>query len=68
MDSRLLCEMLVNKGFLAKDCKSVEIAIKKALSSATEDDIICAFGSLSYMGELRKKCSEWKERKLKIEI
>lgn len=68
MDSSRLCEMLVNKGFLVEDCGSVDLAFEKALNTALEDNVICAFGSLSYMGELRKKCSEWKEHKLKIEI
>lgn len=33
---------------------TIEIAIEKSMSSATSEDIICAFGSLYYIGDVRK--------------
>lgn len=36
-----------------KPCKSLEEAVKSAFSEASEDDIICAYGSLYYISQCR---------------
>ncbi|MEL7608459.1 MAG: folylpolyglutamate synthase/dihydrofolate synthase family protein [Bacillota bacterium] len=35
-------------------CDSVETAVKNCLAEASKDDIVCAFGSLYYIGEVRE--------------
>ncbi len=41
-------------GIPATPCNSVQTAVHMALSQAEEGDVICAFGSLYYVGEVRK--------------
>lgn len=36
-----------------KICNTVETAMKKSLAETSKDDVICAFGSLYYIGEIR---------------
>ena len=48
-----LAYYLANRGVEACSCDSVNEAVDKALDAAGEDDVIVAFGSLYYMGELR---------------
>lgn len=38
----------------------VDRAVEKALKDAQEEDVILAFGSLSYLGQVIKKVKEWK--------
>lgn len=40
-------------GLTATPCNTVQTAIRMALSQAEEDDVICIFGSLYYVGEVR---------------
>lgn len=49
-----LAEVLGKKGGNAIAAESTEIAVKKALADADDEDVIVAFGSLYYMGNLRK--------------
>lgn len=48
-----LRRIIVNEGTEAFYCESVEEAIKEALSAAEDNDVICAFGSLYYINEVR---------------
>lgn len=48
-----LRRIIVNEGTEAFYCESVEEAIKEALSAAEGNDVICAFGSLYYINEVR---------------
>ncbi|MBS4900570.1 MAG: bifunctional folylpolyglutamate synthase/dihydrofolate synthase [Clostridiales bacterium] len=54
MRAEYLYEILTEAGFMAEVCADVETAIRRSSAESGEDDIICAFGSLSYMGEVRK--------------
>ena len=49
-----LAYYLVNRGVEACSCDSVKEAVDKAFAMSGEDDVIVAFGSLYYMGELRR--------------
>ena len=40
-------------GLTATPCNTVQTGIRMALSQASEDDVICVFGSLYYVGEAR---------------
>ena len=41
-------------GFKAINCAEIHEAVKEVLLSATEDEVIVAFGSLSYLSEVKK--------------
>ncbi|MBQ6968609.1 MAG: bifunctional folylpolyglutamate synthase/dihydrofolate synthase [Lachnospiraceae bacterium] len=43
-----------NTGITATPCNTLQTAVRMALSQADESDVICAFGSLYYVGEIRK--------------
>lgn len=49
-----LRRIIVNEGTEAIYCESVEEAVKEALGAAEDTDIICAFGSLYYINEVRE--------------
>ena len=41
-------------GYEAINCGEIETAVRKALMSATEDEVIVAFGSLSYLAKVKE--------------
>ena len=41
-------------GLTATPCNTVQTAVHMALSQAEEDDVICIFGSLYFVGEIRR--------------
>ena len=43
-----------NTGITATPCNTLQTAVRLALSQAEAEDVICAFGSLYYVGEVRK--------------
>lgn len=49
-----LCDIIHNEGCEAIYCENVPLALEKALSIRTDDEIICAFGSLYYIQEVRE--------------
>ena len=49
-----LAELFKNCGVDSSECGDVFEAVDRALETAKEGDVICAFGSLYYMGTLRK--------------
>ncbi len=49
-----LRRIIVNEGTEAIYCESVEEAVKEALDAAEDTDVICAFGSLYYINEVRE--------------
>ena len=44
-------------------CRSLEAAVQKAYDCAAEEDVIMAFGSLSFIGELTRIVEKYGERK-----
>ncbi len=56
LDSKALAEYLTKSGApSAESFDSIETAVNTALSSAEPDDVICAFGSLYYIGIVRSQ-------------
>ncbi|MCR5526555.1 MAG: bifunctional folylpolyglutamate synthase/dihydrofolate synthase [Lachnospiraceae bacterium] len=54
LSSEDLASYLLDNGApKAVACDQPEKALRQALSDASEDDVICAFGSLYYIGEIR---------------
>ena len=41
---------------------SIEAAVEKAYREAGSEDVILAFGSLSYMGQMIKSAENWEQR------
>ena len=41
-------------GYEAIDCGEIDTAVKKALALATEDEVVIAFGSLSYLAKIKE--------------
>ncbi|MCR5772027.1 MAG: bifunctional folylpolyglutamate synthase/dihydrofolate synthase [Butyrivibrio sp.] len=54
LSARELADTFRSFGAEAMDFDSVEDALNKALLDAESDDVICAFGSLYYIGQIRK--------------
>lgn len=54
LSARELADTFRSFGAEAMDFDSVEDALNKALLDAGSDDVICAFGSLYYIGQIRK--------------
>lgn len=54
LDSRKLAEEALKYHSAVTACDSVEEAVEGALQEAGAEDVILAFGSLSYLGEVRK--------------
>lgn len=40
-------------------CDTIEQAVKKCIEAASNDDVICSFGSLYYVGEVRRSFGLW---------
>ena len=54
LSAEALASYLLDNGApAAVACDKPEAALMQALSDASEDDVICAFGSLYYIGEIR---------------
>ena len=49
-----LSKYLADQGAEVKTCGNPVDGLKAALSEADEEDVICAFGSLYYLGSLRR--------------
>ena len=49
-------------GLTATPCNTVNTAIRMAMSQAAEDDVICIFGSLYYVGEARAILGDLRKR------
>ena len=45
-------------------CRSLEEAVERAEEAAEENDVILAFGSLSFLGELTRLVSEYREKRV----
>ena len=52
LSARILAETAEKHGLPAQTCADIPEAVEKALDAAKKDDVILAFGSLSYLGEL----------------
>ena len=53
LEAERLAAYLRSRGCAARSCTSPEDALKKALDTASENDVICAFGSLYSVGQIR---------------
>ncbi|HHX12329.1 MAG TPA: bifunctional folylpolyglutamate synthase/dihydrofolate synthase [Clostridiales bacterium] len=58
-----LANMALSYGKKVIDAATVDMAVKRAYQEATEDDVIIAFGSLSYLGELKQTVEDVKREK-----
>ncbi|MFV0344136.1 MAG: bifunctional folylpolyglutamate synthase/dihydrofolate synthase [Anaerocolumna sp.] len=54
LSSETLAEKAIEKGIVAVDGKDVKNAVNMAFSDSAVNDVIIAFGSLSYLGELKR--------------
>ncbi len=52
LSAKILAETAEKHGLSAQACADIPEAVEKALEAAKEEDVILAFGSLSYLGEL----------------
>lgn len=52
LSAGILAETAEKHGLTAQTCADIPEAVEKALDAAKKDDVILAFGSLSYLGEL----------------
>lgn len=59
MSAEALAQEIRNMGFSAKPCSSIEEALQYGICDS--DDRILAFGSLSYLGTLKKTVMTWAE-------
>jgi dihydrofolate synthase/folylpolyglutamate synthase len=57
-----LASIIREEGVLANSCSTVKDAVLKALSVMEENDILCAFGSLYYINEVRRYFFEEAEK------
>lgn len=55
-----LAKMALSYGKKVIDAGTVDMAVKRAYEEAKEDDVIIAFGSLSYLGELKETAEDIK--------
>jgi dihydrofolate synthase/folylpolyglutamate synthase len=53
LDAQVLSDWLHEQGAQAEAAESVADGVARALSLASEDDVICAWGSLYSTGEVR---------------
>ena len=58
LSGETLAEEVRSFGKEAIFCDSMEVAVKKALLSTKKEDVIVAFGSLSYLAVLKNACME----------
>lgn len=54
LDGRILAEKIEHCHVKAKYCGTIEQAVEQAVLSAGTDGVVLAFGSLSYLGEVKK--------------
>lgn len=54
LDGRILAEKIERCHVKAKYCATIEQAVEQAVLSAGTDGVVLAFGSLSYLGEVKK--------------
>lgn len=57
-----LASIIREEGVLANSCSTVKDAVLKALSVREDNDILCAFGSLYYINEVRRYFFEEAEK------
>lgn len=53
LSAQALAEVLTDLGGSAFPCGSVEEAVRRAMDHAGRDGVVCAFGSLYYIGQVR---------------
>ena len=57
-----LAEVIAEYNPRVAACQRISDAVEQAYLAAGKDDVILAFGSLSFLGELTRQVSEYRER------
>lgn len=68
LQSSDLAKMALPYGKKLIDAGTVDMAVKKAYEEAEEDDVIIAFGSLSYLGEVKHTVEDIKDIKREKDV
>ncbi len=63
LSAEALADCLREKKIHAKPCGDIAQAVKEALQEAKADDVVLAFGSLSYLGEVKKASMRMEKEK-----